>query len=324
MSDVLLLGGTGWLSARIAERSLERGDRVTCLARGGRPAPEGAELVVADRGERGAYDALAGRTWDEVVDVSSDPIAVSAAVAALGDRARHWTYVSSVSVYAASDEPDADETAALAEPLQPGEAYDYPRAKAAAEVAVRALGDRVAIVRPGLIVGPGDPTDRFGSWPARFALAADGPVLVPEVEGLAAQVIDVDDLADFIADAGARGWIGTVNAVGSSLPLGDLFEIMRVAAGHTGPVVAASDGWLAAHGVAHWAGPRSLALWLPRDLVGFARRDGAAYRAAGGRIRPIEETVARTLADERRRGLSRARATGLERAEELALLAALA
>ena len=323
MSDVLLLGGTGWLSARIAEGWLARGARVTCLARGGRPAPDGAELVVADRGESGAYDVLAGRTWDEVVDVSSDPVAVSAAVEALGERARHWTYVSSISVYTDVTEPDADESAALAEPLEPGEEYDYPRAKAAAELAVRGRRGPTAVIRPGLIVGPGDPSDRFGYWPARFALAGDGPVLVPVLDGASSQVIDVDDLAPFLVDVGSRGWEGTADAVGPSIPLAGVLDTARRLAGHSGRLVTADDGWLCAHGVAYWMGPRSLPLWLPPGYGASRRRRGAMYRAAGGRIRPIEETVARTLTDERARGLSRSRAAGLERAEELALLAAL-
>lgn len=324
MTRVLLLGGTGWLSSRIAARWVARGAEVTCLARGGRPAPAGARLVVADRSSDDAYREVAGEDWDEVVDVSSDPVAVAASVAALGERTAHGTYVSSLSVYADHTEVGADETAALAEPLRPGEPDDYARAKSAAEGVARRIAPRTAIVRPGLIVGPGDPTDRFGYWPARFAAAADGPVLVPEPAGLAAQVIDVDDLADFVVAAGARAFDGVVNAIGPSLPLAEMLALIREVAGHAGEVRAADPEWLSRHGVAHWAGPHSLPLWLPADLPGFATRDGSAYRAAGGGIRPLAETIARTLADERARGIARARAAGLERSDELALLAALA
>lgn len=324
MTRVLVLGGTGWLSGRIARRWVDDGASVTCLARGGRPAPAGARLIVADRTAPDAYAAAAGEEWDEIVDISSDPAAVGAAVEALGKRAAHWSYVSSLSVYADNADPDADESAALAVPLEPGDEYDYSRAKSAAERAVSALGDRAAIARPGLIVGPGDPTDRFGYWPSRFALAGAGPVLVPDAEGLAAQVIDVDDLADFVGAAARRGWTGTVNAIGPTMPLAAMLGVARAVAGHTGALRAASPEWLVGQGVAHWAGPRSLPLWLPADMPGFATRRGDAYRAAGGGIRPLEETVARVLADERERGLDRARASGLTRAEELDLLAALA
>lgn len=324
MTDVLVLGGTGWLGGRIVQHWLDAGATVTCLARGGRPAPEGARLVTADRTAPDAYAALADRDWDEVVDISSDPAAVTAAVAALGTRAAHWTYISSLSVYARSDLVGADESAPLAEPAEPGDEYDYSRAKSAAERAVRTIGaERVAIVRPGLIVGPGDPTDRFGYWPARFALAGDEPVLVPTGDDLSAQVIDVDDVASFAADAGARAWTGTVNAIAPTRPLAEVLAVIRAVAGHTGPVVAATPEQLISHDVGYWAGPRSLPLWLPAEMPGFATHDGRAYGAAGGGIRPLDETVERVLADERSRGLDRPRDAGLTRAEELEIIAAL-
>ena len=324
MTDVLILGGTGWVSGRIAQRWLDAGAAVTCLARGGRPAPAGVRLVVADRDEAGAYDECLDREWDEIVDVSSHPRHVDEAVRALDARAVHWSYVSSVSVYADADHPGADESAALAEPAEDGSPEDYARAKSAAERAVSRLGERAAISRPGLIVGPGDPTDRFGYWPARFAQAGEDAVLVPAPDGQSAQVIDVDDLADFVVAAAARGWRGVVNAIAPTAPLAEVLGTVREVAGHRGPLVAAEPGWLADQGVAHWAGPRSLPLWLPSDVPGFATRDGRAYRAAGGRIRPLAETVERVVADERRRGLDRPRRAGLTRYEESALLAALA
>ncbi len=328
MTDVLILGGTGWLSGAIARRWVEAGASVTCVARGSRPVPAGATLVVADRSGPGGYDAVTRRDWDEVVDVSSNPDHVAAAVAALGPRAAHWTYVSSVSVYADNDEVGADETAPLSEPAAPGtpdDEYDYSRAKAAAEASVRsAVGERAAIVRPGLIVGPGDPTDRFGYWVGRFALVGDGAVLTPPLEGARAQVIDVDDLADFIVARGADGWHGTANAVGESAPLGEMLALAREVAGHAGPLVEADEEWLTTHDVAPWMGPRSLPLWLPPGMPGFMTRSNAAYLAAGGRLRSIRHTLERTLADERERGLDRERRAGLSRGQELELLTALA
>jgi 2'-hydroxyisoflavone reductase len=324
MANVLILGGTGWLSGRVAARWMEQGGAVTCLARGGRPAPQGATLVVGDRAAPAAYDVVEGTDWDEVVDISSIPEHVAAAVDALAPRARHWTYISSISVYARNDEVGADETAELHEPAVPGEEYDYGRAKSAAEASVRqGLGERAAIVRPGLIVGPGDPTDRFGYWVGRFALAGAEPVLAPSGQGLTAQVIDVDDLAEFIVGRGASGWRGAVNATGESLGLNAVLALARETAGHTGELVEADDEWLTAHDVAHWAGPRSLPLWLPRDMPGFATRSIEAYRAAGGRLRDLRETLERSLADERARGLDRERKSGLSRADELDLLAQL-
>ena len=111
---------------------------------------------------------------------------------------------------------------------------------------------------------------------------------------------------------------------GDSIALGALLALARETAGHTGDLVdEADDEWLTAHEVAHWAGPRSLPLWLPRDMPGFATRSIAVYRAAGGRLRDLRETLERTLADERERGLDRERKSGLSRADELALLAEL-
>ena len=328
MTNVLILGGTGWLSGAIAARWRDAGASVTCLARGAHPAPEGTELVAADRSDPGAYAAVSGRDWDEVVDVSSNPDHVAAAMEALAARSAHGTYVSSVSVYASNAEVAADESAALSEPALPGtpdDEYDYSRAKAAAEASVlSALGERAAIVRPGLIVGAGDPTDRFGYWVGRLASVADGPVLAPPLADARAQVIDVEDLAAFIVERGRDGWYGTVNAVGDPVPLADLLALAREVAGHTGPLIEADEDWLMAHEVAPWAGARSLPLWLPAGMPGFMTRSNAAYRAAGGGLRSIRDTLERTLEDERMRGLSRDRRAGLTRPDELALLAELA
>ena len=327
MTDVLILGGTGWLGGRVATAWLDAGASVTCLARGARDAPYGGRLVRADRTAPGAYDEVRTRDWDEVVDVSSRAAHVAAAAGALRESARHFTYVSSVSVYARDDEPGADERAALAgpaDPADPGADGDYAGQKAAAEDAVRAeFGHRGAIVRPGLIVGPGDPTDRFGYWPARFALAGAEPVLVPDEPDARVQVIDVDDLAAFIVAIGRAGFTGAVNAVGASVPLGEVLRLAREASGHTGDLVAASPEALLAHGVGYWAGPRSLPLWLPAEATGFATRSNATYRLLGGALRPLDETIARTLDDERSRGLDRARAAGLTRREEIELITAL-
>lgn len=248
MTNVLILGGTGWLSGRVARRWLEEGAAVTCLARGARPAPDGAELVVADRAEPDAYAAVAEREWDEIVDISSRAEHVAAAVEALGARTKHWTFVSTISVYTDASTVGADESASTAEPAEPGDEYDYSREKAAAEASVRStLGDRAAIVRAGLIVGPGDPTDRFGYWVSRFALAGEEPVLVPAAERLMVQVIDVDDLAAYLVDVGRGRWSGTANATGDPLPFTEFLELARRAGGHTGELVRADPEWLAAH-----------------------------------------------------------------------------
>lgn len=317
MTDVLILGGTGWLSGRIAQRWLLTGATVTCLARGERPAPQGATLMIGDRDDPAALDIVAARDWDHVVDVSSRADHVGAAVEALGARARRWTYVSSVSVYADDETPDADETASLLAAAQPGDEYDYGAEKVAAEQVVQTLGDRALIVRPGLIVGDGDPSDRFGYWAAAFLRDGDGTVLMPEAGDRLTQVIDVDDLADFAVSTTITG---TVNATGDRHPLGEVIERIRAAAAHRGDTRTASDDWLLAHGVQHWMGERSLPLWLPAEMTGFMSRSNDRYRAAGGALRDVDETIARVVADEDERGVDRPRLAGLTRDDELALL----
>lgn len=324
MRQVLILGGTAWLGREIARAAIESGAEVTCLARGsaGIVAP-GARLVQADRSEPGAYDALLDREWDEVVEISYDLAFVQGALDALAAKATHWTLVSSVSVYTDDDVPHSDETARLVEPV---DLDDYAHAKVAAERATHAVvGDRLFIARPGLIVGPGDGSGRFGYWPGRFAAAAadGGAVLVPEAGGRFSQVIDVRDLAEWIVDAAAAGRTGVVNAVGDEHPLDDVLDLAAAASGFAGERVEASDTALIAADVRYWAGPRSLPLWLPAEATGFMRYKNDAYRASGGMLRPLATTIADVRDDEVALGLDRARRSGLTRAEELEVLATL-
>ncbi|SDH21160.1 NAD-dependent epimerase/dehydratase family protein [Agrococcus jejuensis] len=318
---VLVLGGTAWLGHAIAAAHLAAGHDVTCVARGA-AVPDGATLVQADRDD--GADALAALTgeWDEVVDVTRIPAHASAAAQALAERARHWTLVSTVSVHRDVDRVGDDESAPLLEPA--AEPDDYGRAKVHVEQTMQqALGARLLVLRPGLIVGPGDPSDRYGSWAARAALAGDDPLLVPERD-VAAQVIDVRDLADAVVDLGTRGVVGVRTAVGPVSTLHGLVDEIRAAAGHAGPVVLASDADLERLDVQPWGGPRSLALWLPVGYDGHGSRSNAALLDDGVHLRPTAETARDVVADERERGLERARASGISRADELAVLAALA
>ncbi|PCN47668.1 reductase [Curtobacterium sp. 'Ferrero'] len=312
----LVLGGTGWLGHVVAERLVDRGDDVTCLARGtSGTVPTGARLVVADRDTPDAYRGVHG-DWDEVVDLASSAEQVRSATTALADRAAHWTFVSTVSVYADHGRPGADETAALVEPRDPD---GYADAKVLAERAcAERLGDRLLIARAGLLVGRGDPTDRFGYWPARFA--RPGTVLLPDPVDRTVQVLDVADLAAWLADAAPTGRTGVVDAVGQVLPMPAVTAAAARVAGHRDGTTTAPDTILHELGVAHWAGPRSLPLWLPRDHAGLAARSGRRFRDLGGRTRPIEETLADVLDDERRRGLLRPRRAGLTPDEEAEVL----
>ncbi|SDQ48788.1 NAD-dependent epimerase/dehydratase family protein [Microbacterium sp. cf332] len=317
MRRVLVLGGTGWLGRTVVERLVSDGDDVTCLARGeSGGVPAGARLVAVDRRSDDAYAAVHG-DWDEVVEIAYEPDLVGPALDALAARAAHWTLISSVSAYAGNTEPGAGETAAL---VEPEDLSRYPDAKVAAERAsARRLGDRLLIARPGLIVGPGDPSDRFGYWPARFT--RPGPVLAPSTTGRHVQVIDVDDLATWIAAAARDDVTGTVNAVGAIVPMRDAFCSIAEIAGFGGDVVEVSDDTLQAHDVRYWAGPRSLPLWLPSTEIGFAQRSGRRFLETGGHLTPLADTAAKVLSDEMSRGVARDRRSGLSPVDEAVVLA---
>ena len=325
--SLLILGGTSWLGGAVAALAASRGHRVTCLARGeSGSVPPGVEHVVADRWQPGAYDEVAGRDWDVVLDVSWQPDLVRGAVAALADRGRHWLYVSSCSAYSDDRTAGADESAPVHEAWTGSGAVDiesYGPAKVACEEAVLGVGaDRAFVCRPGLIAGYGDPSDRFGYWPARVARmeSADEVLLVPPLEA-PMQVIDVRDLAEWLVGVAEDGITGVFNAVGDVSTVADAIAASAAATGHEPVAAEAEDGWLAEHGVAPWMGPDSLPLWLPQDeYAGHATRRNDAARAAGLRLRPLQETAAAALEWERELGLGRERRAGLSPDRELALL----
>ena len=218
---------------------------------------EGAALVQADRSLAGAYDEVADRDWDAVIDVCTrQPGFARRAAADLGARAAHWTFISSGNVYASHHEPGADEAAELMVPLQSDESTPdtYGEAKSAIKAAYRdALGDRLLIVRPGLIAGPGDASGRSGYWVARAA-RDDGPILIPDILDAPVQAIHVDDLVRFTLDGIEQRRTGAFNAVGDRTTFGDWLARSRMIAGHRGEVVAAAPEWLAEQGVAGASG----------------------------------------------------------------------
>ena len=326
--SVLVLGGTSWLGGAVARRARDRGHAVTCLARGSSGSvPAGVTLVTGDRDDAGAYDVLAGRDWDFVVDVARQPLHVRGAVAALAGRTRHWVFVSTCSVYADDDTPGQDESGPLhpawvGDGLAPDE--DYGPAKVACEEAVLDRFPSALVARAGLIVGYGDRSDRFGYWPARFARAAEGEaVLVPPLDAWC-QVIDVEDLAAWLVACGEAGRGGLANAMGEPVTLHDTFRACIEAAGTRPRPVEADDGWLQDRGVEPWMGEESLPLWLPQPgYAGFMCRSTHAARRAGLTTRPLVESARASLEWERERGLGRARRAGLSPERENDLLTSL-
>jgi len=331
--DLLVLGGTAWLGREVAAQAVARGHAVTCVARGqaGQFA-EGCRSVIADRDRPDAYDAVVDQRWDAVFDVARQPGHVRRAVTALEPVAGRIVYVSSGNVYASQRELGQDEDAPLLLPLASDvmeSMQHYGEAKAACEQAMlRGFGaDRAMVARVGLIGGPGDEFGRSGYWPWRFAhpSSPEGAVLVPDDPQVPTAVIDVRDLAAWLVRCAEAGAAGIYNAAAHPRPLTDHLAVARTVAGHTGPVMAVPPRWLTEHGVQMWMGPKSLPLWIDDpDWYGLNARSTDRARAAGLTTRPLEDTLADTLAWEETRPHQGPHGAGLTDDEEHQLLGTLA
>jgi len=328
--QILVLGGTVFLSRTVAEVARDAGHEVVCAARGvsGNP-PDGVEFLRVDRDEAEGLAVLTGRDFDAVVDVEvQSPSRVRRALDALGPKAGHWTYVSSGSVYADNETTGQDAASGALVPAPPGGSDEADRElygpfKVACEEAVGdAFGDKAFLCRAGLIVGPRDVSDRFGYWPAR--LAGGSEVLVPGTPDDLVQFVDVRDLAEWIVHCAENHVVGTFDAVAASQPWGEVIDAMAAAVG--GPEVALTwvpGHWLAEQDVQPWAGPDSLPLWLPLpDYAGFMSRDVSASVEAGLTTRGTQETAVAALEWEEVLGLDRDRRSGMTREREAALLTA--
>jgi nucleoside-diphosphate-sugar epimerase len=294
---LLILGGNQFLGRAIATYACATGHDVTCAARGlAGPMASGTRFVRVDRDASDGLEPLMAQEFDAVVDVSRHPGQVRRAVAALKRPNVHWTFVSTVSVYADNRTPaQRADRAPLRPPTAPEVEQSSDETYGAAKVACeQAVGEDAFICRPGLIVGPDDPTGRFTYWPAR--LARGGEVLAPGTPDDAVQFIDVRDLAQWIVHAAEVGLTGIFDGIGPALSRGELLRTCAAALGSSCTFTWVDRAYLEQHDVRRWAGPRSLPLWLPLpDYAGFATRDTTPARDAGLAVRPLAETARDTL-----------------------------
>jgi 2'-hydroxyisoflavone reductase len=320
--QLLVLGGTRFLGRALVEDALARGHEVTLFNRG-RTNPElfpEAERVRGDRTED--LSALDGREWDAVLDVATFlPRVVVRSVEALRGRVGRYVYVSSVSVYADQSTPPVEGASVLQlEDPDDERIESYGALKAACERIVNdAFGEAATIVRPGLIVGPHDPTDRFTYWPAR--VAEGGDVLAPGSPDDPVQFVDVRDLASWILDLTGRGVGGVFNATGEWMSFERLLDECRAVSGSDARFTWVPSDRLLEAGVEEWMG---VPLWIASPGWGAANRVVVTRAIEHGlRFRPLAETIRDTLAWNAEREWPPAEGVGLtsEREQELLALA---
>jgi len=295
---LLLLGGPKFLGRAVIEAALEHGHEPTLFNRGATNTDlyPGVERITGDRD--GGLDGLGGRTWDVVVDTSGYvPRVVSASVHLLADAIDHYVFVSSISVYSSFAEI-VDEDAPLAELSRPDSedvSTDYGALKALCERAVaEAFPERAMSVRAGLLVGPHDPTGRFTYWPHRIARGGD--ILVPGPAWRPVQLVDVRDLAAWIVTAAEHRLKGPYNATGPTT-IGAVIDAASRVTGSSVRTVEVDDAFLAEESIGEWM---ELPLWVDTrndDWRHFLEVDVSRAVAAGLSFRPLEETIAATLAE---------------------------
>jgi 2'-hydroxyisoflavone reductase len=306
--QILILGGTGFIGPPQVSYALARGHTVTVFNRGknSESLPKGVEELIGDR-STGDLKSLKGRSWDVCIDNPTTlPSWVRDAGAVLAGKVRQYIFISTVSAYAQNDKPE-DESAPLA--IYEGkdamaETQESSRSSPTLYGSLKALSEREAnrcfpgattIIRPGLIVGPGDPTDRFTYWPVR--LSRGGEVAAPGDGTDPVQFIDVRDLSEWIIRLAESHTVGTFNATGPADPLNmrEMLQVVGAAIHSTARLTWVSSEFLDAQDVSAW---RDMPVWVPGsgDSAGFARRDISKAKAAGLTYRALADTAVDTLA----------------------------
>jgi 2'-hydroxyisoflavone reductase len=301
---VLILGGTLFVGRHLIEAALERGDEVTVFNRGrtGDDLYPEVERLYGDR-DAGDLEALRGRTWDAVLDTSARvPRWVRDAAGLLANSVEHYTFVSSISVYAEASAPGTDESAPVhrledetVEEITSPEVYGGLKVLCE-QAAERAMPRRVLAVRAGLIVGPYDPTGRFTYWVHR--IARGGEVLGPEPRDQPVQLVHAGDLADWTLRMAERRQAGVFNATGPEAPVTMelLLEAIRDETRSDARLTWMDERSLVESGVEAWS---DLPLWLAPETnpesASFLAVDISKALAAGLRFRPLGETIRDTL-----------------------------
>lgn len=329
--NLLMIGGTRFLGRTLVDSARASGHQVTLFNRG-KSNPDLFPEVERLTGDRTSdLSALEGRRWDVVIDTCGyEPAVVQRSAEMLADAVDHYIFISTLSVYADPSQPGIDETAPLAQ-LPEGEPLtfkmeNYGSLKALCEQAAeQAMPGRVLTIRPGLIVGEYDPTDRFTYWPWR--IAQGGEILAPGRPEHPTQFIDVRDLADWTIRMMEARQTGLFNATGPDreLSMGELFDTCLAVSRSERAAPPAHLNWLSEvflleNKVEPWS---DLPLWLPeRDptYAGFDRFNISKALNAGLTFRPLEDTVRSTLAWASTFPADHAWKAGLSREREAELL----
>ena len=298
---ILILGGTRFLGRHLVEAALDHNHEVTLFNRGkSNPAlfPQ-LETIIGDREHD--IERLNGRLWEAVIDVAGYlPRIVRLSADVLKENVTRYVFISSISVYENFRKVGITESDPVGkiqdETTEEVTGETYGPLKALCEQAVQDIYglERTLIVRPGLIVGPHDPTDRFTYWPVRVARGGD--VLAPQKPEAPIQVIDVRDLSAFIIKLIEENAFGIYNATGPDyeLTLGKLLDVSKQVSGSDANIRWASLDFLNQNKVESWS---DMPTWVPDDEegAGFSRVDVSKAINAGLGFRPLEETVRDTL-----------------------------
>lgn len=300
---LLVLGGTRFLGRHLVQQALDDGHQVTLMHRGV-SAPDlfpQARHLIADRNGDLSVLAQAAGTWDVVVDTNAYvPRHVRSVAAALAGRVGVYQLISSISVYASFETGPHEDSARLVladTTVETVSGETYGGLKALCEDAtLTGFGDRCLIARPGLIVGPFDPSGRFTWWVQRLARAdAGSELLAPGDAAAPVQFIDARDCAAWLLLQASQGSTGVFNLTGpaAELTMGEWLRTAQRTLGNTQSLQWLDEAFLLAHEVKPWT---DLPLWLPKASAGLHRTDISRALAAGLTCRPMTQTIADTAA----------------------------